>query len=88
MAAFVELSGVHMRRRVVLNATFVATQREPRHVVLASLLNPGSPPQPVPLDDPMTHALQAPHQRVLVRPPNLVTPSATFVGSAINVVRV
>jgi hypothetical protein len=89
MSTRVELSGVSVRRRFALGSTYVATVKGSGTMVLASVLDAEPDPQPVAMEDSTTHAEQrGVHSRVLIRPSNLFTPTATYVGRGINIMEV
>lgn len=91
MSTYAEVSGMHQRRIFTSTSPYTYRPRAATRVVLSSSVTAGPPPPAVPLLDaarPNTRAGSRSHQRVLVRPGNLVTPSVTYEGDAIHVVQI
>jgi hypothetical protein len=91
MSTYAEVSGAHQRRLFSSTSPYTYRPRAATRVVISSTLNAGPPPVAVPLLDaarPNARVGSRAHQRVLVRPGNLVTPSVVYDGDAIQVVQV
>lgn len=90
MPFYAATSGHHMRRVFATAANPPTQAKNVVGVRLSSTLAALPVPPPVPPEEPgfTGRARDSAHQRVLVRPQGLVTPTATYNGDNIRVVEV